>query len=110
MRDQAKAKELEKRNAAPRKDQDREHEDAIIREVADFLGITPTEAEYCCGNICPHCQTFLDKAIALVELGHPHHLIMNPMQESMFADALEIFRRDRKEYTVRKQELMNRMR
>jgi len=53
---------------------------------------------------------FLDKAISLVELGYPHHLIMNPLQEVVFEEAQEIYLRDRKEYETRKPELMDRMR
>lgn len=85
-------------------------DDPVMREVAEYIGQPVNEVAYCCGNICPHCQTFLDKAIALVELGHEHHLLMNPVQEEQFQEALNIFRRDRMEYEMSKQELMDRMR
>lgn len=84
--------------------------DAVLLQVAEYTGKPLLEISYCCGNICPHCQTFLDKAIALVELGYKHHLFMNPIQEELFEEALDIYRRDRKEYEMRKQELMDRMR
>lgn len=85
-------------------------DDSVLREIAEYTGKPVYEIAYCCGNICPHCQTFLDKAIALVELGYNHHLLMNPVQEEYFQDALRVFRGDRMEYEMRKQELMDRMR
>lgn len=80
------------------------------RRVAEFLGVTAEEVESCCGSICPNCDMFLDKAIALVELGYPPHLFMNPVQTEMFEDALRIYRDDPKDYQARKKELMDRMR
>jgi hypothetical protein len=53
---------------------------------------------------------FLDKAIALEELGYTHHLFMNPTQEDMFAEVRKIFRKNHQEYNRRRQEFMERMR
>ena len=113
LRSQAKDREAELK-----KEKDLRHktsgenplDDSVMREVAEYIGEPVSEVAYCCGNICPHCQTFLDKAIALIELGYDHHLLMNPIQEDYFKDALGIFRRDRKEYEMSKQTLMDRMR
>ncbi len=74
------------------------------------MGVSIDEVADCCGNICPHCEIFLDKAIALEELGYQHHLFMNPTQEEMFREALEIYRNDHKEFNLRKLQLMDRMR
>jgi hypothetical protein len=112
LRDQAithKA-ELNKERSHKKNPENTQLSDAVFQQVAEYTGKPFLEVAYCCGNICPHCQTFLDKAIALVELGYKHHLFMNPVQEEFFEDALAIYRRDRKEYEIRKQELMDRMR
>lgn len=85
-------------------------EEKKIAEVARYLGISKEEVGACCGSICPHCNVFLDKAIALEELGYQNHLYMNPSQEQNFKDALTIYRDDRKEYEARKTELIERMR
>jgi len=99
-----KAREADgpKPKAAPGEDTD--------KQVADYLGVGEAQVSACCGSICSHCEMFLDKAIALVELGRPHHLFMNPSQERMFAEALSIYRNNREEYEKRKTELMDRMR
>ncbi|MBI4827542.1 MAG: hypothetical protein HY804_01815 [Nitrospinae bacterium] len=81
----------------------------VAMEVAHYLGWTREMVENCCGSVCPHCELFLDKALALMELGYPHHLFLNPMQEEVLRETQELFRRDRKEYEIRKEELMNRM-
>lgn len=81
----------------------------VAMEVARYLGWTREMVENCCGSVCPQCELFLDKALALMELGHPHHLFLNPMQEEVLREAQELFRRDRKEYEMRKQDLMDRM-
>lgn len=80
------------------------------RQAAEFLGMDENVVANCCGSICPHCEMFLDKAIALEELGHSHHLFMNPSQEEVFNEALRIYREDRHEYERRRGELMDRMR
>ncbi len=85
-------------------------EEKKILKVAKYLGISKEEVGACCGSICPHCNIFLDKAIALEELGYPNHLYMNPTQEQIFKEALEIYRDDRKDYEARKTELIERMR
>ena len=87
-----------------------EEEAEINAKVADFLGASPEETAHCCGSICPHCDIFLDKAIALVELGYPSHLFMNPSQEELFEEALRLYRSDLGKYQVNKRELMDRMR
>lgn len=113
LRDQAieHSAELKKESDLRRKASgEKMPDDHIMREVAEYIGKPLDEVTYCCGNICPHCQTFLDKAIALVELGHEHHLLMNPVQEERFQEALNVFRRDRMQYEMSKQELMDRMR
>lgn len=80
------------------------------RQAAKYLGMDENVVTNCCGSICPHCEMFLDKAIALEELGHSHHLFMNPSQEEVFNEALRIYREDRREYERRRMELMDRMR
>ncbi|MDH4185124.1 MAG: hypothetical protein OEV92_12930 [Nitrospinota bacterium] len=85
-------------------------QDKADLEVAQFLEVSPEMVSACCGSICAHCDIFLDKAIALVELGYPHHLFMNSSQEEKFEQALELFRKDRAEYKIRRQELMDSMR
>lgn len=113
LRDQAleHSAELKKENDLRRKASgERRADDPVMREVAEYTGQPLNEVAYCCGSICPHCQIFLDKAIALVELGYNHHLFMNPIQEERFQEALSVFRRDRMEYEMSKQELMDRMR
>jgi hypothetical protein len=85
-------------------------EDGADARVAGYLGVSEAMVSSCCGSICPHCDVFLDKAIALVELGLSHHLFMNPSQEEFFNEALEIYRLDRTGYIARRQELMDRMR
>jgi len=82
----------------------------VALEVAQYLGWTREAVENCCGSVCPHCELFLDKALALMELGYHHHLFLNPMQEDVLREAHALFQRDRKEYEIRKQDLMNRMR
>jgi hypothetical protein len=113
LRDQAldRSAELKRESDLRRKASgEKPAEDPVMREVAEYLGQPVNDVAYCCGNICPHCQIFLDKAIALIELGHDHHLFMNPVQEDQFQNALGIFRRDRMEYETSKQELMDAMR
>ncbi len=78
----------------------------LHRQVAELTGLSPEEVGYCCGSICPHCESFLDKAIGLVELGRPHHLFLNPVQQERFDEALALFRDDRKAYDLRKKELI----
>lgn len=79
------------------------------RKLAEFLGVTPEIADACCGSICPHCDLFLDKAIALERLGYSHHLFMNPTQEQVYKEALKLFTQDRNEYDLRKKEFVRRM-
>lgn len=113
LRDQAlnRSAEIKKENELRRKTSgERAVDDSIMLEVAEYLGKPLDDVAYCCGNICPHCQMFLDKAIALIELGYEHHLFMNPTQEDQFQGALSMFRRDKMEYEMCKQELMNAMR
>ncbi|MBI4667531.1 MAG: hypothetical protein HY751_14105 [Nitrospinae bacterium] len=111
LRQEAIQKAEERTKASPANEGSKPFDDErIVRQVAEFTGLSVDEVAYCCGNICPHCETFLDKAIALVELGYGHHLFMNPMQEDYFTDALDTFRRDRREYELKKQDLMDRMR
>ena len=113
LRSQAKDREAElKKESALRHKTSGEKliDDSVLREIAEYIGKPVYEVAYCCGSICPHCQMFLDKAIALIDLGYNHHLLMNPIQEEYFQDALKVFRSDRMEYEMRKQELMDRMR
>lgn len=113
LREQAldRSAKLEKENVQRRKTPgEKPADDSVMLEVAEYLGKPVNDVTYCCGNICPHCQTFLDKAIALIELGYSHHLFMNPIQEDQFQNALRMFRRDRMEYEMSKQELMDSMR
>jgi len=112
LREEALAKERDRKTArreASRRRLDHQNEETV-RQVARFLEVAPEMVDSCCGSICPDCDMFLDKAIALVELGHPPHLFMNPTQEDLFGEAVGIFRDDRKEYEARKRELMDRMR
>ncbi|VAX16958.1 hypothetical protein MNBD_NITROSPINAE04-1206 [hydrothermal vent metagenome] len=111
LRDQALEKEKDRKKADSESlEDDRNNSDAVkSRELADFLGVTPEVADACCGSICPHCDLFLDKAIALEQLGYPHHLFMNPTQEEVYKEAKEIFEKDRKEYDTQKKELIERM-
>lgn len=111
LRDEA-AQKAERRAAERSPDPARvdPENDPVMAEVADLTGLPVWEVAYCCGAICPHCETFLDKAIALVDMGHPHHLFMNPVQQERFAEALALYRRDRKEYDLRKPELIASMR
>jgi len=102
---QERQKEKQQGSAAGRDD-----EEEASREVAEYLGVEEDLVANCCGSICPHCDIFLDKAIALVELGRPHHLFMNPSQEEKFHQALELYRKDRAQYAVRRQDLMESMR
>lgn len=113
LREQAmdRSAELKKESDQRRKaSSENQVDDSVMLEVAEYLGKPIDDVTYCCGNICPHCQMFLDKAIALIELGYDHHLFMNPIQEDKFQNALEIFRRDKMEYEMSKQELMDSMR
>ncbi|MBI5816034.1 MAG: hypothetical protein HZB29_10565 [Nitrospinae bacterium] len=112
MRDQAKAAEKLRHEKHEREKSAHGHDagESMTASVAKFTGLPAEEVEYCCGSICPHCQVFLDKAIALIELGYPHHLFMNPAQEEVFNEAIELFRKDRTLYMLRKQELMDKMR
>ena len=113
LRDQAldRSAEIKKENDLRRKmSGEKPVDDPVMLEVAEYLGKPVNDVAYCCGSICPHCQIFMDKAIALIELGYDHHLFMNPVQEGQFQEALEIFRRDRMEYEMSKQELMDLMR
>ncbi|VAX18044.1 hypothetical protein MNBD_NITROSPINAE01-1091 [hydrothermal vent metagenome] len=111
MRDEANKKARERtENQEKNENPQPETEAQVSQEVADYLGVSKEEIDNCCGNTCPHCDIFLSKAIALEELGHKHHLFMNPSQEEMFKDAQAIYRKDIKEYEKREQELMDRMR
>lgn len=113
LRDQAldRSAELKKESDQRRKvSADKPVDDPVMLEVAEYIGKPVDDVAYCCGNICPHCQIFLDKAIALIELGYDHHLFMNPVQEDQFQGALGMFRRDKMEYEMSKQELMDSMR
>ncbi len=103
---QNQRKKSRQESASGEKDQSSD----VSEKVAKLLGVTTEMVDNCCGSICPHCDMFLDKAVSLVELGYPHHLLMNPTQEAMFEEAREIYLRDRKEYETRKTELMDRMR
>lgn len=111
LRKKAELQSAEREKALREKKEKSDSEETMIAiEVADYLGVTTDEIVACCGSICPHCDTFLDKAIALEELGYKNHLFMNPVQEEFFMEALEIYRNDRKEYARLKDELINRMR
>ncbi|MDH5510844.1 MAG: hypothetical protein OEZ32_10885 [Nitrospinota bacterium] len=110
LREEAARKELERKAEKEHATEATGEEAAVDREVAEYLGAEEEEVAACCGSICPHCDMFLDKAIALVQLGRPHHLFMNPSQAEKFREAMEIYERDRSEYIARRQELMERMR
>ena len=110
IREAAEKKAKERTENQAKKDPSADDETLISQEVADYLGVSKEEVENCCGNICPHCDIFLAKAIALEELGYKHHLFMNPSQEEMFKEALSIYRKDIKEYKNREHELMDKMR
>lgn len=105
-----KAKKREEENRVEDKTGIVSEENKKIAEVAEYLGMSKDEVEVCCGSICPHCDTFLDKAIALEELGYQNHLYMNPTQQEQFKEALQIYRNDPKDYEARKTELIERMR
>ena len=111
LREEAQRREQERKKAQALQSSAKpdEEQNADI-DVAKYLGVSEEEVSVCCGSTCPHCDMFLDKAIALVELGSPHHLFMNPSQEEIFKEALEIYRQDRTEYAFLRQELMDRMR
>jgi len=112
LRDQALEKEKNRKKADIEsfKASSKSSEAVKSSKLAEFLGVTPEIADACCGSICPHCDLFLDKAIALVQLGYPHHLFMNPTQEEVYKEALELFEKDRKEYEQQKEVLIQRMR
>ncbi len=112
LRDQAleKEKNREKTRSESLADNGNSSDAVKSRELADFLGVTPEVADACCGSICPHCDLFLDKAIALEQLGYPHHLFMNPTQEEVYKKAKELFEKDRKEYEQLKPGLIEKMR
>lgn len=112
LRDQALEKEKNRKKAQSEFiEADSNNSEAVkSRELAEFLGVTPVIADACCGYICPDCDLFLDKAVALEQLGYPHHLFINPTQEEVYKEALELFENDRNEYDRRKQELIRGMR
>ena len=108
LRQQALEKETErKRKSAHAPSNDASQLD---KQVAAFTGIEDEVVASCCGSICSNCDVFLDKAIALEELGHPHHLFMNRGQEEKFGKALALFREEKEEYQKRRQEIIDSMR
>ena len=115
MRDQAALQAKERASRKREADDSRNRkvdldDEAIHRKVADFTGIDYDEIEFCCGNCCPDCESFLDKAIALVELGFKHHLFLNPVQQEVFDEALALFQTARTDYDAKKQSFIDRLR
>jgi hypothetical protein len=112
LREQALSDEKQRRENSDeiRKKSGERAEDRVFEAVAELIERDVEEVAACCGSICPKCDMFLDKAVALRALDNPHHLFMNPTQNEIFEKALNMFLEDKKEYQANRLELMERLR
>jgi len=110
IRREAAEKEQARNKSADGSENPMEAESHLQRQVAEKIGRSQEEVAYCCGSTCPSCDVFLDKAMALEELGHKHHLFLNPVQWEIFEKALALYRTDRAEYERQKPEIITALR